>query len=368
MAIHELNISGYRSIAEINLRLNRVNVITGPNGCGKSNLYKAVHLIAQTAKGQLTQTFADEGGFSSALWAGARLQLTRTPKPTRLALSVRTETFGYEFQCGLPIPSQSAFGRDPEVKEEYVWHGTKRRPSTTLLDRKANTTWLVNHDGARVAYPASLSQSESVLAQLQEPHLYPELSSLRHEMKQWRFYHHFRTDSLSPIRAPQVGIRSPILSNDGHDLAAALQTIKEIGNPEWLDQVIDRAFPGAKLIIQNDNKARFETLLKMPDIFRPLEANELSDGTLRYLCLVAALLSPRPPKLLALNEPETSLHPDLLMPLAELIAEASRYSQLWITTHSMKLADMISQFSGEPLLQLKMGKRGTELVSPQEWQ
>jgi predicted ATPase len=67
MAISELNIVGYRSIAEMNLRLNQVNVITGQNGSGKSNLYKAVHLLAQAAKGQLTQSFAEEGGSPSAL-------------------------------------------------------------------------------------------------------------------------------------------------------------------------------------------------------------------------------------------------------------------------------------------------------------
>lgn len=362
MAINELNITGYRSIAEMSLQLKRVNIITGQNGCGKSNLYKAVHLLAQAARGQLTQSFADEGGLPSALWAGVRKQITRTAKPTRLILSVNTDNFNYEFQCGLPIPLTTAFGRDPEIKEEYVWHGDKRRPSNTLLERKAGSAWIVNQDGIRVSYPTSLSQSESVLAQLQEPHLYPELSSLSHEMKQWRFYHHFRTDALSPIRTPQIGFRTPILSNDGHDLAAALQTIREIGNRDFLDQVIDRAFPGAQLMVQCDDRSRFETLLKMPDVLRPLETNELSDGTLRYLCLVAALLSPRPPKLLALNEPETSLHPDLLTPLAELIAEAARHSQLWVTTHSMRLAEMISEFSGESLIQLRMGKGGTEVV------
>jgi len=362
MAIRELNIIGYRSIAKMQLSLNRVNIITGQNGCGKSNLYKAVHLIAQAAKGQLAQSFADEGGFPSALWAGARTKHTRT-EPTRLILSVHTDDFNYEFQCGLPIPSSSAFNLDPEIKEEYVWHGNQRRPGTTLLERKVGSTWVVNQDGVRVSYPTRLSQTESVLAQLQEPHLYPELSSLTLEMKQWRFYHHFRTDALSPIRKPQVGVRTPILSNHGHDLAAALQTIREIGDRDLLDQVIDRAFPGAILIIQYDDKLRFETLLKMPDLYRPLEANELSDGTLRYLCLVAALLSPRPPKLLALNEPETSLHPDLIAPLAELITQASRHSQLWVTTHSIRLAELISEFSGESLIQLSMGKNGTIVVS-----
>jgi predicted ATPase len=145
-------------------------------------------------------------------------------------------------------------------------------------------------------------------------------------MKKWRFYHNFRTDAESPIRIPQVGVYTPILSNDGKDLAAALQTIIEIGNGELLNEIIDHAFPGSQLLINIDTKTRFEIMLQMPGILRPLEARELSDGTLCFLCLVAALLSPRPAPLLTLNEPEMSLHPDLIKPLAELITIASRQS------------------------------------------
>ena len=79
---------------------------------------------------------------------------------------------------------------------------------------------------------------------------------------------------------------------------------------------------------------------------------ELSDGTLQYLCLLAALLSPRPPTFLALNEPETSLHPNLLEPLARLIVAAARNSQLWVTTHSSGLADQIVRLSGSKPIHL----------------
>lgn len=100
-----------------------------------------------------------------------------------MILSVNSDEFNYDLQCGLPIPSASVFARDPEVKEETLWHGEKRRPGSTLLERRVGSVWIVNHDSVRISYPAILSQSESVLPQLQEPHLYPELSSLRHEMQ-----------------------------------------------------------------------------------------------------------------------------------------------------------------------------------------
>ena len=106
----------------------------------------------------------------------------------------------------------------------------------------------------------------------------------------------------------------------------------------------------------------------MPGILRPLEARELSDGTLRYLCLIAALLSPRPATLLALNEPETSLHPELMEPLAELIAVASQYSQLWVTTHSQDLAMKIEQLSGNKPVNLIRTEAGTQIDGLNPWE
>src|SRR5207247_10040000 len=110
-------------------------------------------------------------------------------------------------------------------------------------------------------------------------------------------------------------------------------------------ETISHAFPGALLIIEH-SEGSFAVSLRMPGLLRPLAARELSDGTLRYLCLIAALMSPRPPALLALNEPETSLHPDLLEPLATLMVKASRSSQLWVVTHSHRLAELVERHSG----------------------
>jgi predicted ATPase len=152
-----------------------------------------------------------------------------------------------------------------------------------------------------------------------------------------------------------VGVRTVALANDGRDLAAALQTILEIGDGVALSRALNDAFPGAELEIQAP-QGRFSLLVHMPGLNRPMGAGELSDGTLRYLCLLAALLSPRPPPFLALNEPETSLHPDLLGPLSRLIVEAAKHSQIWVTTHADALAEAISRRTGyEPVRLVKSG-------------
>jgi len=230
MAIKTLSIKGYRSIQNMRLSMDNINVVVGANGCGKSNLYKAIYLLAKAVNGELAETLAREGGMVSVLWAGKKKQVTQSKTSVRLILNIQTDDLSYEITCGLPTPSSSMFALDPEVKTEHVWFGETRRPNTTLIERQGSTAWITNQDGQRIAYPVGLSQSESVLSQLQAPHLYPELFALSKEIKKWRFYHHFRTDPESPIRSPQIGTRTEVLSNDGYNLAAALQTIIEIGN------------------------------------------------------------------------------------------------------------------------------------------
>lgn len=346
--IRELTVSGYRSVRSLRLGLGPVNVLVGPNGCGKSNLYRSMWLLAAAAGGELARALAGEGGVPSALWAGKRKQGS-----VRLTLGVSTEQLAYEVSLGLPtpVPGGTMFSLDPLVKEEWVrYHEEGKR--VTLLERGNSSVWARDADGNRVSYLMALSESESVLSQLREPHRFPQLSALRQEFLGWRFYHHFRTDAESPLRHPQIGVRTPVLSHDGGDLAAALQTIIEVGDAQGLQEAVTSAFPGAELIIAAP-QARFSLFLKMREFQRPFDARELSDGTLRYLCLLAVLLSPRPPALLALNEPETSIHPDLMEPLARLVAGAAARSQLWITTHSQSLARLIEQHTGAAPVQLE---------------
>ena len=280
-----------------------------------------------------------------------------------MGLGVKTDTFNYDLVCGLPKPYRSAFDLDPEVKEERVWMEGPRGMKVTFFERNSERAWILDREERLADYSGELLPTESVLSQLREPHLYPELSALRAEMNQWRFYHHFRTDHESPLRHPQVGVRTPVLGHDGRDLAAALQTIIEIGQEEDLHDAIRSAFPGASLEIDHDEESgMFAVLLRMPGLKRPLRARELSDGTLRYLCLLAALLSPRPPALLALNEPETSLHPDLYEPLARAMVNASHNSQLWVVTHSQKLAELVEQYSGEEPIRLELTGGETKVM------
>jgi len=366
MPVTHLHICGYRSLRDFRLPMQQVNIITGANGTGKSNLYQALMLVARAAHGQFARAIAEEGGTLSILWAGGeRIRYTRKRPAKRFDMTVETDVFGFSFSIGLPSPSslpvgESLFKFDPEVKEEKLWIREASKP-VLMLDRRGPTTWLRNTEGSMDEYAFSLLKYESVLPQIVEPHRYPEVNLLRQTLTAWRFYHQFRTDAASPLRFPQIGVHTNVLSHDGSDLAAALETILEIGDAAALNESIARAFGGASLRI-SAHETLFSVHLQVPGLLRPLDAREFSDGQLRFLCLCAALLSPRPPALIALNEPETSLHPDLYEPLAHLIARTAQHSQIWVTTHSRALADQIAVLANTTPIELKLVEGETRRV------
>jgi len=349
-----LAIANYRSLRNLIVPLRQLNLVTGPNGSGKSSVYRALRLLAETAQGGVIPSLAREGGLQSTLWAGPeklgaavkrgehRIEGTLRKQRVNLQLGFAGDDFGYAIDLGLPSPSKSAFALDPEIKTESVWAGPILRPATLLVERRAWVVRTRNGDGEWETLSYQLASFDSMMSQFADPRNAPELLMLREQIRSWRFYDHFRTDVDAPARLPQVGTHTPILSNDGSDLAAALQTIMEIGNPVALDDAVADAFPGSSISVSN-LEGRFEIAMHQHGLLRPLKAAELSDGTLRYLLWIAALLTPRPPGLLVLNEPETSLHPDLLPALGRLIASAAERSQVLVVTHASKLIGVLEE-------------------------
>jgi len=358
--LNAVAISNYRSLRKLVVPLKRLNVITGANGSGKSSFYRALRLLADTAQGRVVPSLAREGGLRSTLWAGPEsisrrmrqgevaVEGTARRKPVNLCLGFASDEFGYLIDLGLPPQgkeSPSAFSLDPEIKRECIWHGAVLRPSTTSVDRQGPLVRVRNDEGTWSIVRDDLSAFDSMMTQAADPRHAPEMVLLRESIRAWRFYDHLRTDAEAPARQPQVGTRTPILGNDGADLAAAVQTIREVGDWNALVAAVTDAFPGSALSVVSDD-GRFALEMQQHGLLRPLSAAELSDGTLRYVLWIAALLTPRPPALMVLNEPETSLHPDLLAPLARLVAKAAQRSQIVVVSHASMLIEALAQQPG----------------------
>lgn len=362
--ISTLALGGYRSLRELIVPLGRLNLITGPNGSGKSNVYRALRLLADVAQGRVIASLAREGGLTSTLWAGPEsfsravrqrehpVQGTVRNDRVSLRLGFAGEDFGYAIDLGLPAPSRSAFSRDPEIKLEAVWNGPMPRPAALLAERRGALVRSREPKGDWKVITQGLASFDSMLTHCADPVSAPELLQLREQMRGWRFYDQFRADLEAPARLPQVGTHTPVLANDGADVAAALQTITEIGDRDALARAVDDAFPGSRIAVRHA-EGWFELEMHQEGLLRPLRAAEFSDGTLRYLLWIAALLTPRPPALLVLNEPETSLHPDLLPALARLIARAAEASQVLVVSHAPRLIAALEEQPGCHALMLE---------------
>ena len=246
------------------------------------------------------------------------------------------EDYGYAIDLGLPVRSRSQFAFDPVIKVEAQWVGEKLGRANAFAMRNGPRVQIRGDTGVWRPVAQELAPFDSMMTHCADPHGAPELLGLREHMRGWRFYDHFRTDREAPARRAHIGTYTPVLRGDGGDLAAALQTIREIGDAAALDEAIADAFHGSSVSIQN-SEGYFSLEVRQPGLLRPLRGSELSDGTLRYLLLVAALLSPRPPSLMVLNEPEASLHPSLLEPLSRLMVQAALRSQVVVVSHAPAL-------------------------------
>lgn len=378
--IHQIAVSGYRSLRDLTVVLGGLTIITGPNGSGKSSFYRALRLMNDIAHGGIIRSLAAEGGLPSTLWAGPEsfarsvkqgqhpVEGTRRKNPVALKLGFAGDDYSYAIELGLPVGG-GRFALDPEIKLEALWIGAQPGRNNVLAERHGPSVRIRDKANAWAQAETALAAYDSMMTHCADPREAQELLVVRERMRNWRFYDHLRTDAEAPARRPQIGTRTPALAGDGSDLAAAIQTIREVGDADALDAAIERAFPGHTVEVAIAG-TYFEIEMRQPGLLRPLKATELSEGTLKFLLLVGALFSPRPPGLMVLNEPETSLHVDLIPALARAIGAAAARSQIILVTHSEALiGNLLADFDcREVRLRKELGETLAEQTEePDRW-
>jgi predicted ATPase len=375
LMITRIAISGYRSLRDLRLALGQVTLITGPNGSGKSNLYRAMRLLADVAQGQAVRSLATEGGLDSTYWAGPEsisramrqgvhdVEGSLRKRPIALRLGFSAHDLGYAIDLGLPAKMESMFQRDPHIKLESLWTGEVLSRKTEFARRINQFVRIRDADGEWIQVMHTLNSGDSMMTHCADPKFGFELLALRERMRRFRFYDHFRSDRDALARRAQIGTFTPTLAADGGDLPSAIQSILEVGEGDDLQRAVEDAFPGSTITIQ-EYRGYFEVEMQQHGLLRPLRAAELSDGTLRYLLWIAALLAPYPPEVMVLNEPETSLHPSLIQPLARLILNAATRAQILVISHDAKLIEAL--MSVDQTVHIALKKDFGETVAEQD--
>ena len=332
--IETLAISGYRSLRNI-VSYGTVESGHGRQRTGNQAFIARCGCLADAALNTVVASLAREGGLPSTLWAGPEtiarsvrqgehpVQGTPRQKAVSLKLGFAGDPFSYCIDLGYPPPAQTAFPLDPAIKRECIWHGGVYRRAAVLVDRANRLVQIAPAKTAKHEEPAYLDQGTQLYRQHARQHRRSATRSGDAGGARVR-------SRLALLRGFPHGPGRPGAHSAGRHIHARSERRRcrpcrgarndpPLRRRAALDRTVDDAFPGSRLGVEVHG-GRFEVQLGQHGLLRPLGVAELSDGTLRFLLWTAALLTPRPPELMVLNEPETSLHPDLLPALARLIA------------------------------------------------
>ncbi len=327
------------------LPLGKLNVLIGPNGAGKSNLIETLALMRATVISAEATSNTDVrgvvrrgGGAQEWIWKGAKDQaasielVVNNPggrQPLRHFFAFDSDTQGFRLRDER-VENESSYTSE---KEAYFYYRFQDgHPVVNTADH-----------GRRKLARESVNLQSSILAQRRDPEIYPEISYLAGTYEKWRLYREWAFGRNTVFREPQKSdMRNDRLEEDFSNLGLFLSRLRKT--------------PQAKRAILEGLSDLYEGVTDFEPVVEggsvqvfftegdySIPATRLSDGTLRYLCLLAILCDPNPPPLICIEEPELGLHPDILPKLADLLASASERTQLIVTTHSDILVDAMTE-------------------------
>ncbi len=335
------------------IELKRLNVLIGPNGSGKSNLLEGIDVL-RSAPRNLVAPIREGGGIHDWIWRGrpegaARIEaIVENPQGSQaLRYWLDFAERGQRFEL---IEERIENEQSDEGHEEpYIYYNQKGGRAFITYKDETGVGPTVKEEYPHVRLrlgqydlrPEEIKPDQSILSQRKDPDL-PELTYLGEALSRIRIYREWSLGRDSPLRLPQkADLPNDFLQEDGKNLALVLNSFQ--GKPAVKRRVLDalcKLYEGITDFYVNIEGSTVQLFLQEGDVVIP--ATRLSDGTLRYLCLLAVLCHPPPPPLICIEEPELGLHPDILPTVSKLLLEASERSQLIVTTHSDMLVDALT--------------------------
>ncbi len=350
--ITRMNVTGYRSLVDVTLDLDRLNLFIGPNATGKSSLIELFGLLRDAASGFLALGLKGRGGYLSVRSAMPGVDSVHVS----LDLAVPQDT---EQRVWRYVIELSQFGAEALVQEERLGRISGDRglfgadvPATPLLDRRQNLASFVNETTGQADSAIELKEAgELAISQVKQPLHYPGAYVTSTLLSWIQVYDPIYSPRFSAYKLPRVATSDLVLYQDGSNLANVLSTrLSDDGFQADFDHYVKLVFPDFRRVhFKPDATGEGRILFSWHSEYanRPLYLWELSDGQYKYLCLLAILLRPPPNVVICLDEPEVGLHPRMLGILSDLIRSAADSAQVIVTTHSPNL---VSHFRAEEII------------------
>lgn len=325
------------------IALKSLNVLIGTNGSGKSNFIEAVSLL-RSAPSDIRAVIRRGGGVSDWIWKGdpegvASIDIvTRNPQgsmPLRHVLAFRKENHAFSV-VEERIENEKSY---PDYQEPYFYYNYKDGNPVINVRNKGGD----DKTEPRKLKPDSIDSAQSILAQRRDPETYPEISHLANAYDQIKIYREWYFGRNAVFREPQkADMRNDRLEEDFSNLGLVLNRLRRVPKAKnMILEALHDLYEGFNDFDVSIEGGTVQVFFTEGDFIIP--ATRLSDGTLRYLCLLAILCDPTPPPLICIEEPELGLHPDILPKVADLLNVASERTQLIVTTHSDILIDAMTE-------------------------
>lgn len=340
MKIKQLDVKGFRSLKDVSWQPGDLNVVIGQNGTGKSNLLRMLELISASAQGKLSKYIQSAGGMGAILWDGVaraisfRLRTVSNQSWPYTEDDYEVELAGSSGLYYIQREKWSCSQVDPKDLDEYV----------ETIDRNRSR---IIYKGQQVDSAEAISEQETLLSLLNQFTVgmwkRPTGKDFREELSEICVYHDMNVGQNSEIRQASVTRFEKRVESDGQNLVSVLHTLYT-GDREFkrnVDSAMHAAFGSdyEEIVFPPAADQRVQLRVRWKNLNREQSAADLSDGTLRFLLLLTALVTPEPPMLVAIVEPETGLHPAMLPIIAEFAVEAASRTQIVFTTHSPQFLD-----------------------------